>query len=162
MAARTRLAEPCSAGNKKAWATLVAKFPPGDHTSIVSATTAAVELSSATGVEDGGSSPPWYPDNEYTPQARFDIISFRSVHRTSNDSRTSSPSPTTTVSGGRAGFVRGMKPVLEETASTSRVASLLEFWQFYLHTSPTALGGEVSSGLAWAGVGCGSSPRREL
>lgn len=58
-------------GMREKWVTGVAKFPPGDPT-VVSAAAVAAALASATTVEDE-SAPPSCPDEEYSPQALFDI-----------------------------------------------------------------------------------------
>ena len=59
------------------WSTLVAEFPSEDHAAVSAAATAAV-LASATEAEDGNA-PPWRPDNEYTSEVSFDVISSRSA-----------------------------------------------------------------------------------
>ena len=110
MAARTLLAEPRSAGNEETWSTFVAKFVEGrglDYhlpktTPAVSAAAAAAVLASATEAEDGNA-PPWRPDNEYTSEVLFNVISSRIAlsgpGMTINGSRTCIPSSIPTSEG---------------------------------------------------------------
>lgn len=55
----------------------MAKFPPEDPT-VVSAAAVAEVLASATTEEDG-SAPPSCPNEEYAPQALFDITTSRAL-----------------------------------------------------------------------------------
>ena len=61
------LSGPRSAGQRgDALASLVAKFPPDDDTTVSSIVSALV-LATPTEVEDGGT-PPWRPDDEHAYQ----------------------------------------------------------------------------------------------
>ena len=51
---------------------------PSEHHAAVSAAAADAVLVRATEAEDG-SAPPWRPDNEYTSEVIFDVISSRSA-----------------------------------------------------------------------------------
>ena len=75
MATGTLVTEPRSAGNEETWSTLVVKFPSEDHVA-VSAPAAAAVPASATEAEDGNA-PPWRPDDDYSSEVLFDVISSR-------------------------------------------------------------------------------------
>ena len=56
---------------------MVAVFPSEEHAA-VSVVVAAAVLARATEAEDGNA-PPWLPDDEYTSEVLFDVISSRSA-----------------------------------------------------------------------------------
>ena len=77
MAARTRLAEPRSAGNQETLSSLVAKFSSENHAAISAVAVAAVPASATEAVD--GNARPWRADTEYTFEVLVDVISSRSA-----------------------------------------------------------------------------------
>ena len=76
MAALNLLAEPRSSGNEETWEHTGGKVLPEYHAAMFAATAAV--RASATEVE-GGNTLPWHPDDQYTSDVLFDVISSHSA-----------------------------------------------------------------------------------
>ena len=131
--------------------TLVAKFPSEDHAAVSEAVAAAV-LPSATEGEDGNA-PPWCPDDEYTSEVLFDVMSSRSALSGSgvDGQRFAHLQSIIDTDIGREEFGRGMAAFWRRLVDEPD-AFPPEFWQLFLQSSLTALGekyGPDCVGMAW-------------
>ena len=124
----------------------MAKFPSEDHAGVSTAAAEAV-LASATEGEDGNA-PPWRPDDECASEVLFDVISSRrTLSGPGNDGQRFSHLRSIILTDiGRQEFGRGM------TACGPRIvdepdAFPPEFWQPFLQSSLTTLGGKVPACL---------------
>ena len=116
-------------------------------------TAAAVAvLSSTTEVEDGNA-PPWRPDDGYASDVLFDIISSRRAlsGSGSDGQRFSDQQSIIHTDIGREEFEKGMTAfwwkIIDEPDAFPP-----EFWQLFLQSSLTALGGKcrpVCVGMTW-------------
>ena len=139
-----------SAGNEETWNTLVVKFPPENHAAVSAAATAA--LASVTEVEDGNA-PPWRPDGEYASEVLFDVINSRStVSGSGNDGQRLAHLPSIIHTDmGREEFGRGIATFSRRIVDEPD-AFPPEFWQLFLLSSLTRLGGKcrpVCVGMTW-------------
>ena len=115
------------------------KFPSEDHTAVSAAVAAAV-LVSATEAEDGNA-PLWRPDDEYTSEVLFDVISSRSaLSGPGNDGqRFAYLQSIIHTDIGREEFGRGMTAFWRRLVDEPD-AFPPEFWQLFLQPSLIALG----------------------
>ena len=129
----------------------MAKFPSDDHTA-APATAAAAGLASATEAEDR-SAPPWRPDDEYTSEVLFDVISSRgALSGPGNDGRRFAHLQSIIHTGiGREEFGRGMTAFWRRLVDDPD-AFPPTFWQLCLQSSLAALGEKcppVCVGMVW-------------
>ena len=145
VAARILLAEPRSAGNEETWSTLVAKFLSEYHAAVSAAAT-------ATETEEGNA-PRWRPDDEYTSEVLFDVMSSRStLSAPRNDGQAFAHLQSIIHNGiGRKEFGQGMT-VFWRRFVDEPDAFPPEFWQTFRQSSLTALGQKcrpVCVGMTW-------------
>ena len=145
VAARILLADILSAANEETWSTLLAKFPSEDNAA-ASAVAAAAVLASAPEAEDGNTLP-WRPDNEYTSDVLFNVISLRSGLLGPGNDGSHACSPLSLPTSEGSSWVRGITSVWKRLVDEPD-AFPPEFWQLFLQSSLTALGEKCVDRLA--------------
>ena len=155
VAARNILVEPRSAGNEKTWNTLVAKFPPDDHAAVSTAAAAAAVaavLARRTEVEDGNA-PLWRLVDKYASEVISGVINSRSALATprNDGQRFAHLQLIIQADISREEFGSGMTAFWRKLVDKPD-AFPPEFWQLFMRSSLTALGGKfrpVCVGMTW-------------
>lgn len=138
-------------GNEATWERVTSKFPDEDPTSVSEIAMAAVAAIAFDVEEERG--PKSRPEEEVDPQVAFEVINSRNALSGAGGDglHFSHLQPIINTGVGRENFGDGIETFRRRIIDDSSTFPP-EFWQLFLHSNLTALGGEchpVCVGMTW-------------